>query len=87
MGDLPKDPLLPIDNTFAKSITSNLPTSTPNIPSHIPVPSSSYTLKYPDKTFEASEQKVDKTAQHTSSHFEKSQKRILRRLGGMIRWG
>jgi hypothetical protein len=84
--NLPKDPLLPSENSFATSITNNLPLTMPAngaVPnSNIPIPSSSYTLKYPDKEFEDSESKVDKTAQHTTSQFEKSQKRILRRLSG-----
>jgi sorting nexin-4 len=80
LSDLPKDPLLSASesNSFAMSITNNLPTST----SIIPIPSTSYTLKYPDKEFEESEQKVSKNAQQSTFHFEKSQKRILRRLGG-----
>lgn len=86
--NLPKDPLLPNESSFASSITSNLPLTTPangTAPNNnIPVPSSSYTLKYPDREFEDSESKVDKTAQHTTSQFEKSQKRILRRLGGKL---
>lgn len=86
--NLPKDPLLPIDNSFASSIASNLPlgsqtTNGVNTTSNIPIPSSSYTLKYPDKEFEEAESKVDKTARHTTAQFEKSQKRILRRLGDL----
>ncbi|KAI8641547.1 hypothetical protein BD408DRAFT_433209 [Parasitella parasitica] len=81
LSDLPKDPLLSASesSSFKTSITSNLPTST----SIIPIPSSSYTLKYPDKDFEESEQKVDKKAQQYTFQFEKSQKRILGRLGDL----
>ncbi|KAK4518054.1 nuclear pore complex subunit [Mucor velutinosus] len=81
LSDLPKDPLLLAteSNRFTTSITSSLPTST-NV---IPIPSTSYTLKYPDKTFEESEQKVGKSAQQSTFQFEKSQKRILRRLGDL----
>ncbi|CAO3644514.1 unnamed protein product [Mucor hiemalis] len=85
--NLPKDPLLPIDNSFASSIAHNLPltsqTNGTNSTSNIPIPSSSYTLKYPDKNFEESESRVDKTARYTTAQFEKSQKRILRRLGDL----
>lgn len=83
LSDLPKDPLLIASesSSFTTSITSNLPTST----SIIPIPSTSYTLKYPDKEFEESEQKVGKKAQQSTFQFEKSQKRILRRLGGKMR--
>ncbi|GAN00592.1 PX-domain-containing protein [Mucor ambiguus] len=81
LSDLPRDPLLLASesSSFATSITSNLPTST----SIIPIPSTSYTLKYPDKEFEESEQKVGKSAQQSTFQFEKSQKRILRRLGDL----
>ncbi|EPB82182.1 hypothetical protein HMPREF1544_11065 [Mucor circinelloides 1006PhL] len=81
LSDLPKDPLLIASesSSFTTSITSNLPTST----SIIPVPSTSYTLKYPDKEFEESEQKVGKKAQQSTFQFEKSQKRILRHLGDL----
>lgn len=52
------------------------------INSNMPIPSTSYTLKYSDNQFEDSEQKVDKPARNTTNQFEKSQKRVLRRLGG-----
>ncbi|CAO3631447.1 unnamed protein product [Mucor fragilis] len=81
LSDLPKDPLLLASesSSFTTSITSSLPTST----SIIPVPSTSYTLKYPDKEFEESEQKVGKSAQQSTFQFEKSQKRLLGRLGDL----
>jgi hypothetical protein len=84
--NLPKDPLLPSEQSFTTSITNNLPTAGVTPPTNgtniVPIPSSSYTLKFPDQEFQESETKVDKSAQQTSFQFEKSQKRILRRLSG-----
>ncbi|CEP16935.1 hypothetical protein [Parasitella parasitica] len=81
LSDLPKDPLLSVSesSSFKNSFTSSLPASI-NI---IPIPSSSYTLKYPDKEFEESEQKVSKGAQQSTFQFEKSQKRLIGRLGDL----
>lgn len=81
--------MLPSEQSFTKSITNNLPTAvgvTPvtNGTNIIPIPSSSYTLRFPDQEFQEPETKVSKSAQQTSFQFEKSQKRILRRLTGKI---
>ncbi|KAI7899116.1 uncharacterized protein BX663DRAFT_518824 [Cokeromyces recurvatus] len=76
LSTLPKDPLLPNYFTIS-SLTSN-PIQQNN--SIIPVPSSSYTLKYPDNEFDRFELKVDKHAQQITFQFDKSQKRILKRL-------
>ncbi|KAI9478003.1 MAG: hypothetical protein EXX96DRAFT_569234 [Benjaminiella poitrasii] len=85
---LPKDPLLQSSLALTSyMITSNLPipsTSSNNTNAQhnsiIPTPSSSYTLKYPDKEFEQPESKVNKSAQQCTFQFDKSQKRILKRL-------
>ncbi|RCI03328.1 Autophagy-protein 20 [Rhizopus stolonifer] len=78
--NLPKDPLLPSENSFT---LTKQPSQQSQSHSIVPVPSSSYTLKYPDKEFEASEFQVSKSAQQVSLQFEKSQKRILHRLGDL----
>ncbi|KAI8373393.1 hypothetical protein EDC96DRAFT_499167 [Choanephora cucurbitarum] len=85
LSTLPKDPLLSSESSFTSTITNNLPTAATHSPhnSIIPIPSSSYTLKYPDKEFEESESKVTKPVQQVSLQFEKSQKRIVRRLGDL----
>lgn len=57
-----------------------------NYNSIIPIPSSSYTLKYPDNEFDESESRVNKTSQQTTLQFERSQKRIIRRLTGNKDW-
>ncbi|KAI8882685.1 PX-domain-containing protein [Backusella circina FSU 941] len=81
LSTLPKDALL--SNDFTSSITQNLSSATTAATSIIPIPSSSYVLKYPDSTFDESEVKVGKVPQQASSSFEKSQKRILKRLGDL----
>jgi hypothetical protein len=74
-----------VDSSITASITNNLPMAqhqTPNTTSIIPIPSNSYTLKYPDTEFDESESKVNKSSQQTTLQFERSQKRIIRRLTG-----
>jgi hypothetical protein len=76
--------LLPSEQSFTSSITNSLPNASITTPvaTVVPIPSSSYTLKFQDQEFQESETKVDKSAQQASFQFEKSQKRILRRLSG-----
>jgi hypothetical protein len=81
LSTLPKDALL--SNDFTLSITQNLPSATTAANPIIPIPSSSYVLKYPDSTFDESEAKVGKVPQQASTCFEKSQRRILKRLDGL----
>jgi hypothetical protein len=81
LSTLPKDALL--SNDFTSSITQNLPSATTAANSIIPIPSNSYVLKYSDSTFDESEAKVGKVPQQASTCFEKSQRRILKRLGGV----
>jgi sorting nexin-4 len=50
----------------------------------IPVPSSAYLLKHPDSKFEESEQFTYRVANYMNNHLEKSQRKVIRRLGGKL---
>ncbi|KAI8984709.1 hypothetical protein BDF20DRAFT_955040 [Mycotypha africana] len=85
IANLPKDPLLSVlEHSFTSSITNNLPTTSSSFSSNnvIPIPTLSYTLKYPDKEFESSEYKLGKAAQHSVLQFERAQKKMMRKWTG-----
>jgi hypothetical protein len=48
----------------------------------IPMPSASHTLRNPDSRFVESEAFTNKAAHHMSSSVDKTQRRVIRRLGG-----
>ncbi|KAI7862748.1 hypothetical protein BDF14DRAFT_1851175 [Spinellus fusiger] len=77
LADLPKNPLQMIAShqtdvgIYEGVLMSNL----------IPMPTATYTLKQPDARFEASEKFTYRIANYMSNHLDKSQRKVIRRLG------
>lgn len=63
------------------SFVSSIPGSS-SITQAIPIPSVSYNLKDPDPKYTKSENLVNNQVQHSFIRFDRSQKKVLRRLGG-----
>lgn len=59
-------------HTFNAVLSSNL----------IPTPSAAYQLKNPDPRFEESEKFTFRIANYMSNNLDKSQRKVIRRLGG-----
>lgn len=59
-------------HTFNAVLSSNL----------IPTPSAAYQLKNPDSRFEESEKFTFRIANYMSNNLDKSQRKVIRRLGG-----
>ncbi|KAI8081279.1 uncharacterized protein BX664DRAFT_268302, partial [Halteromyces radiatus] len=80
-----KDPLLesisssvPGETTFVSSLLGG------NVSSQIiPIPTISYAVKNPDPKYLSSESLLDKQSQHASTRLDRSQKKLLRRLGDL----
>lgn len=49
----------------------------------IPIPSPTYVLKSPDERFEESERFTFRIANYMNNNLDKSQRKVIRRLGGM----
>ncbi|KAI8337590.1 hypothetical protein BC941DRAFT_461183 [Chlamydoabsidia padenii] len=64
-------------STFVSSLLPNLPSQI------LPIPTTSYTLKSPDPKYVSSEALLNKQSLHASSRFDRSQKKVLRRLGDL----
>ncbi|KAG1054514.1 hypothetical protein G6F43_003480 [Rhizopus delemar] len=79
LNNLPKDPLKMVvsedvqipTHTFNPLLASNL----------IPAPSAAYQLKKPDPRFEESEKFTFRIANYMSNNLDKSQRKVIRRLG------
>ena len=50
----------------------------------IPIPSATYVLKHPDPRFEESEKFTFRIANYMSNNLDKSQRKVIRRLGGNV---
>jgi hypothetical protein len=62
-------------HTFNPILSSNL----------IPTPSAAYQLRDPDPRFEESEKFTFRIANYMSNNLDKSQRKVIRRLGGNTR--
>lgn len=49
----------------------------------VPIPTTAYVLKNPDARFEESEKFTFRIANYMSNNLDKSQRKVIRRLGGM----
>ncbi|CAO3597790.1 unnamed protein product [Absidia cylindrospora] len=76
---LPKNPL---QMTFSNETSATHGMTNTVLASHlVPVPSAAYLLKNPDQKFEESEQFTYRVANYMNNHLEKSQRKVIRRLG------
>ncbi|CAO3624897.1 unnamed protein product [Cunninghamella blakesleeana] len=75
-------PTANVSNDYAHSFVSSIPGSS-SIAQAIPIPSVSYSLKDPDPKYTKSETYIDNHVQHTFIRFDRSQKKVLRRLGDL----
>ncbi|CAO3591117.1 unnamed protein product [Absidia cylindrospora] len=76
---LPRNPL---QRTFSNPTSATHGMTNPVLANHlVPVPSTAYLLKRPDQKFEESEQFTYRVANYMNNHLEKSQRKVIRRLG------
>ncbi|KAI9281395.1 hypothetical protein BC943DRAFT_282404 [Umbelopsis sp. AD052] len=85
LSTLPKNPLhvslAPRSTSDSQGSDSSLQPSSSSSSSLIPMPSASHTLRNPDSRFVESEAFTNKAAHHMSSSVDKTQRRVIRRLG------
>ncbi|KAI8575809.1 hypothetical protein K450DRAFT_260007 [Umbelopsis ramanniana AG] len=85
LSTLPKNPLhvslAPRSTSDLQGSDSSLQPSSSSSSSLIPMPSASHTLRNPDSRFVESEAFTNKAAHHMSSSVDKTQRRVIRRLG------
>ncbi|RUS24041.1 hypothetical protein BC938DRAFT_474215 [Jimgerdemannia flammicorona] len=73
----------PVYSSSQPPSSSSPPTSLVIVPSVIPIPSASQGLRDPDPRFVESELFTNKFATHMSSSLDKTQRRVIRRLGDL----